>query len=143
MQNQKVESPYVVIKKVLGKVYALQCTSNPHHEIKWKMAYYPLGKLNYEMKKNSFINCMVVYELKEIQFVEMIGRLSDVDLNQLKKQLYILKNSDFKVKPDIEKKYLDFKIGIGDVILYNGNKYYIDSIKGRSYEVLEVMKFID
>ena len=134
LQNQKVESPYVVIKKVLGKVYALQCTSNPHHEIKWKMAYYPLGKLNYEMKKNSFINCMVVYELKEIQFVEMIGRLSDVDLNQLKKQLYILKNSDFKVKPDIEKKYLDFKIGVGDVILYNGDRYYIDSIKGRSYE---------
>ena len=134
------ESPYVVIKKSKGKVYALQCTSNPHWEIQWKMAYYPLGKLNYEMKKNSFINCMVVYELKEIQFVEMIGHLNDVDLNQLKKQLYILKNSDFKVKPDIEEKYLDFKIGIGDVILYNGNKYYIDSIKGRSYEVYRLKK---
>ena len=134
------ESPYVIIKKSKGKVYALQCTSNPHWEIQWKMAYYPLGKLNYEMKKNSFINCMVVYELKEIQFVEMIGHLNDVDLNQLKKQLYILKNSDFKVKPDIEEKYLDFKIGIGDVILYNGNKYYIDSIKGRSYEVYRLKK---
>lgn len=134
------ESPYVIIKKSKGKVYALQCTSNPHWDIQWKMAYYPLGKLNYEMKKNSFINCMVVYELKEIQFVEMIGHLNDVDLNQLKKQLYILKNSDFKVKPDIEEKYLDFKIGIGDVILYNGNKYYIDSIKGRSYEVYRLKK---
>ena len=134
------ESPYVVIKKSKGKVYALQCTSNPHWEIQWKIAYYPLGKLNYQMKKNSFINCMVVYELKEIQFVEMIGHLNDVDLNQLKKQLYILKNSDFKVKPDIEEKYLDFKIGIGDVILYNGNKYYIDSIKGRSYEVYRLKK---
>lgn len=134
------ESPYVVIKKAKGKVYALQCTSNPHHEIKWKMAYYPLGKLNYKMKKNSFINCMVVYELKEIQFVEMIGCLSDADLNQLKKQLYIFKNSDFKVKPDIEKKYLDFKIGVGDVILYNGNKYYIDSIKDRSYETYRLKK---
>ena len=134
------ESPYVIIKKSKGKVYALQCTSNPHWEIQWKMAYYPLGKLNYEMKKNSFINCMVVYELKEIQFVEMIGHLNDVDLNQLKKQLYILKNSDFKVKPDIEEKYLDFKIGVGDVILYNGNKYYIDSIKGRSYEVYRLKK---
>ena len=58
------ESPYVIIKKSKGKVYALQFTSNPHWEIQWKMAYYPLGKLNYEMKKNSFINCMVVYELK-------------------------------------------------------------------------------
>ena len=134
------ESPYVVIKKSKGKVYALQCTSNPHWELQWKIAYYPLGKLNYQMKKNSFINCMVVYELKEIQFVEMIGHLNDVDLNQLKKQLYILKNSDFKVKPDIEEKYLDFKIGIGDVILYNGNKYYIDSIKGRSYEVYRLKK---
>ena len=134
------ESPYVVIKKSKGKVYALQCTSNPHWEIQWKMAYYPLGKLNYQMKKNSFINCMVVYELKEIQFVEIIGHLNNVDLNQLKKQLYIFRNSDFKVKPDIEKKYLDFKIGIGDVILYNGNKYYIDSIKGRSYEVYRLKK---
>ena len=134
------ESPYVVIKKSKGKVYALQCTSNPHWEIQWKMAYYPLGKLNYQMKKNSFINCMVVYELKEIQFVEMIGHLNDIDLNQLKKQLYIFKNSGFKVKPDIEEKYLDFKIGVGDVILYNGNKYYIDSIKGRSYEVYRLKK---
>ena len=134
------ESPYVVIKKSKGKVYALQCTSNPHWEIQWKMAYYPLGKLNYQMKKNSFINCMVVYELKEIQFVEMIGHLNDVDLNQLKKQLYIFKNSGFKVKTDIEKKYLDFKIGIGDVILYSGNRYYIDSIKGRSYEVYRLKK---
>lgn len=134
------DSPYVVIKKSKGKVYALQCTSNPHGENKWKMAYYPLGKLNYKMKKNSFINCMVVYELKEIQFVEMIGHLNDVDLNQLKKQLYIFKNSDFKVKPDIEKKYLDFKIGIGDVILYNGDRYYIDSIKGRSYKVYRLRK---
>ena len=83
---------------------------------------------------------MVVYELKEIQFVEMIGHLNDVDLNQLKKQLYIFKNSGFKVKPDIEEKYLDFKIGVGDVILYNGNKYYIDSIKGRSYEVYRLKK---
>ena len=61
------------------------------------MTYYPLGKPNYKMKKNSFINCMVVYELKEIQFVEMIGHLNAVDLNQLKKQLYILKIAILKL----------------------------------------------
>jgi len=97
------ESPFVVIKKNRKKVYGLQCTSNPHQEIQWKMIYYPLGRFNYNMQKNSYINCIKEYELKEIQFVETIGYLSEYDLNQLKKQLYILINSEFKYKPNIEK----------------------------------------
>ncbi len=119
------ESPYVIIKKEKNKVLALQCTSNPHQEIEWKMPYYPLGRLNYELSKNTFINCLKVYELKEIQFVETIGHLCDYDLNQLKKQLYILINSNFKMKPNIKYKDLKYKIGVGDVIVYNNYKYYI------------------
>ena len=121
------ESPYVVIKKKKNKVYGLQCTSNPHQEVEWKMIYYPLGRLNYDMQKNSYINCLKEYELKEIQFVETIGKLNEYDLNQLKKQLYILINSQFLIKPSIEKKYLDYKIGIGDIILLNNYRYYIYS----------------
>lgn len=136
------ESPYVVIKKTKTKVYALQCTSNPHQEIKWNMLYYHLGRLNYELDKNSYISCLSVYELKEIQFVEMIGSLNEYDLNQLKKQLYILINSDVKIKPNIEKKYLDFKVGIGDIILYKGTRYYINSINDKEYETYRLRKNI-
>ena len=122
------ESPYVVIKKKKNKVYGLQCTSNPHQEVEWKMIYYPLGRLNYDMKKNSYINCLKEYELKEVQFVEIIGQLRENDLNQLKKQLHILINSQFPTKPKIEKKYLDYKIGIGDIISVKDIRYYIYSI---------------
>lgn len=134
------ESPYVIIKKTKDKVYGLQCTSNPHQEIKWKMVYYPLGRLNYEMRKNSYINCLQEYELKEIQFVETIGHLSEYDLNQLKKQLYILINSNFKRKPKVEVKYLDYKIGIGDVIYQNNNRYYIYSSDDKNFYAYRLRK---
>ena len=136
------ESPFVVIKIENGKVYCLQCTSNPHQEVKWNILYYPLGRLNYETRKNSYIKCLTVSELKEIQFVELIGHLSDYDLNQLKKQLYILKNSKFKIKPKIERKYLDFKIWVGDIIEYNNRRYYIDSLNDKEFEVYQVSKKI-
>jgi len=90
------ESPYVVIKKARNKVYAMPCTSNPHQEVKWKMLYYPLGKLNYNMNKNTYVNCIVVNELKKVQFVEVIGHLKDNDLNQLKKCMYIISKSNCK-----------------------------------------------
>lgn len=135
------ESPYVIIKKNKKGVFGLQCTSNSHQEVKWKMLYYPLGRLSYEMKKNSYINCLCLHELKEVQFVEMIGHLSDYDLNQLKKQLYILIHSDFKVKPRIEVKYLDFNIGVGDVLLYNNSRYYIYDVLDDSFCVYRLRKY--
>ena len=136
------ESPYVIIKKNRNQVYALQCTSNPHPEIKWKMIYYPIGRFNYEMQKNSYINCLKEYELMEIQFVEIIGHLSEYDLNQLKKQLYILINSNYRNKPKIEKKYLDYKISIGDIIIQNDTKYYIYSIDEKYLYVYRLRKHI-
>ena len=136
------ESPYVIIKKNRNQVYALQCTSNPHPEIKWKMIYYPIGRFNYEMQKNSYINCLKEYELMEIQFVEIIGHLSAYDLNQLKKQLYILINSNYRNKPKIEKKYLNYKISIGDIIIQNDTKYYIYSIDEKYLYVYRLRKHI-
>lgn len=135
-------SPYVIIKKKLHKVYALQCTSNPHQEIKWKMIYYPLGRLNYDFNKNTYINCTAVVELKKIQFVEMIGRLSLYDLNQLKKQLYILKNSTFPIRPNIEDRYLNYNFTVGDIILFNGNKYYINKITSKEYETYRLRQHL-
>ena len=119
------ESPYVVIKNDGKNVFVLQCTSNPHQEIEWKKLYYPLGRFNYKLSKSTYILCMFVYNLKEIQYVETIGHLSDYDLNQLKKQLTLIINSHFKIKPNIEKEYLDYKLGIGDIVLWDGYKYYI------------------
>ena len=127
------ESPYVIIKKASKKVYGLQCTSNPHEEIEWKMAYFPIGRFNYNIPKNTYMNCTKIYELKEIQFVEIIGHLKDNDLNSLKKQLYILLNSQFKLKLNIEKKYLDYKIGVGDIILQNERKYYVHSLDNKYF----------
>ncbi len=137
------ESPYVIIKKENGKVYALECTSNPHEEVEWKMAYYPIGRFNYNMSKNTYINCTKTYRLQEIQFVEIIGHLKENDLNSVKKQLYILLNSRYKIKPYIEKKYLDYKISVGDVIEQNDIRYYIHSLNKRYLYCYPLKKVIN
>ncbi len=144
-QKEKIEkghqeSPYVVIKKKSGNVYGLLCTSNPHGEVKWKMLYYPLGRLNYDMKKSSFIYCAKVYRLEPSQIIGIIGHLSKYDFNQLKKQLYILINSNYRTKPKIERKYLDFKVGLGDVLLKNKEKYYIYAFDSRYFYVNKLRK---
>lgn len=118
-------SPYVVIKKKAGKIYALQSTSNPHLEVQWKMAYYPLGRLNYNLQKNSYLNCSREYEVEKEQILSKIGHLTDYDMNQIRKQIYILQKSDFSVKPNIEKKYLKYKVEAGDIILKGDKRYYI------------------
>lgn len=118
-------SPYVIIKKKAGKIYALQSTSNPHLEVQWKMVYYPLGKLNYNLQKNSYLNCSREYEVEKEQILSKIGHLTDYDLNQIRKQIYILQKSDFSVKPNIEKKYLKYKVEAGDIILKGDKRYYI------------------
>lgn len=125
------QSPYVVIKKTKNKVYALLCTSTPK-EYNWKMFYYPLGKYIYNMDKSTYINCIKVHKLRDSQYMYSITKLSKYDLNQLKKQLYILKNSNLKNKPNIEDKYLKYNITIGDVISYKDNLYYIHTIKGNN-----------
>ncbi len=132
------ESPYVVIKKVRGKVYVLQCTSNPHQ--KYKKMYYPLEKFIYNMNKNSYVNCLKVYELDDKQFVKKMGSLTIKDLNQLKKQLYILSHSNLKIKPEIEDKYLDFKLDIGDVICFNKHKYFIFDMNRKWLYVYRIRK---
>lgn len=118
-------SPYVVIKKKAGKIYALQSTSNPHLEVQWKMVYYPLGRLNYNLQKNSYLNCSREYEVEKEQILSKIGHLTDYDMNQIRKQIYILQKSDFSVKPNIEKKYLKYKVEAGDIILKGDKRYYI------------------
>lgn len=118
-------SPYVIIKKKAGKIYALQSTSNPHLEVQWKMVYYPLGRLNYNLQKNSYLNCSREYEVEKEQILSKIGHLTDYDLNQIRKQIYILQKSDFSVKPNIEKKYLKYKVEAGDIILKGDKRYYI------------------
>ena len=52
------EGPCVVIKKDSNKVYVLNCTSNPHLEVKWKLIFYPLSKLEYNLNKSTYINCV-------------------------------------------------------------------------------------
>ena len=144
-QKEKIEkghqeSPYIVIKKKSGNIYGLLCTSNPHGEVKWKMLYYPLGRLNYDMKKSSFIYCAKVYRLEPNQIVGIIGHLSKYDFNQLKKQLYVLINSSYRTKPKIERKYLDFKVGLGDVLLKNKERYYIYAFDSRYFYVNKLRK---
>lgn len=66
------------------------------------------------MSKNTYINCLVVSELK--------------------KHLYILTRSNSKVKFDIEAKYLDFSLGVGDVIVYGNDRYILTRLKKKNLE---------
>ncbi len=122
------ESPFIIIKQTKDKTYALQCTSNPHTNIKWKNLFYPLNRLTYNFEKNSYINISFIYELTDIKYVKKLGTLTDYDLNKVIKYLYIVKNSEFKNKPDIEIKHLKFIYEVGDIISIDGDKYYIYDI---------------
>ena len=133
------EGPFVVIKKNGNKVYVLQCTSCPYPLDKWKILYYPLGQLYYHMAKVTYISCLKVFELQENQFIETIGHLSEYDLNQLNKQLYILIHSRYRTKPKIENKYLNFSIGVGDVIRVYGKRYYIYDVDSEYFYVYPIM----
>lgn len=136
------ESPYVVIKKTKKQVFAVQCTSNPHQEIGWKILYYPLGRMHYNISKNTYINCRSIEELTNVQFVQKLDCLTDYDLNQLKKHLFILKYSNYPIRINIEDRFLKFTYGIGDVILYNHSKYYICGIEGKDFLTYRLRKKI-
>ena len=77
------ESPFIIIKQTKDKTYALQCTSNPHTNIKWKNLFYPLNRLTYNFEKNSYINISFIYELTDIKYVKKLGTLTDYDLNKV------------------------------------------------------------
>ena len=127
------ESPYVIIGKTIDKTYALQCTSNPHNNIKWKNVLYPLDRLIYNFHKNSYINTTTIYELENVQYIKKIGHLTKYDLNKLKKYLYIVINSNHKYKPNLDLKFLKFKYEIGDIILYNNEKYLIYEFDSKNF----------
>ena len=134
------ESPFLIIKKKNKKVYGLMSTSNAHHELKWNKLYYPIGNVVYDDYRSSYISCTHVYELNPNQYVKTIGHLNNIDLNNIKKYLYIIKHSDFSSKPDIEDKYLDFAITVGDIISDDSNKYYVYSIDNDYYSVYKLKK---
>lgn len=136
------EGPCVVIKKDSNKVYVLNCTSNPHLEVKWKLIFYPLSKLEYNLNKSTYINCVEYCELKESQFTSVLGHLNNNDLNNLNKRLYIITHSNLHSKPLIDDKYLKFKIEVGDVISYDGNKYYINKVYKKYFEVYRMRNTI-
>lgn len=136
-ENIKVghqESPFIVIKIAKGSIYTLQCTSNPHERVKWQMLYYQLGRLNYDMRKCSYVYLCTIIKINENQYINKLGHLDDYDLNQIKKHLFLIKRSNVLNKPNIEDKYLDYTISIGDVINYNNKRYYVYNIKGNVYE---------
>lgn len=122
------ESPYVIIKKDFRNIYALQCTSNSHDNINWNKTYYPLSKMKYNLDKNSYIYMCQINKIKENQYIKKIGHLDNEDLNLIKKNLYIIKHSNFKYKPNIADKNIKFNYSIGDVFTFNNQKYYVYNI---------------
>lgn len=132
------ESPFVIISKEKGKTIALQCTSNPHINIKWKNILYPLNRLTYNLNKNCYVNTTYVTELKNIQYIKKLNHLKSYDMNKIFKSLYIVMNSKFKYKPKFQLKKIKFNYEVGDIILYDNQKYYIDKIDNKNYLTFKV-----
>ena len=132
------ESPHVIIKKTLTKIYVLTCTSNPHTEINWKFKLYPLNKLTYNLNKNTYVYTGKIERLKSDQFIKKIGHLNKYDLNCLKKYLTIVNKNKI-----LKKKDLKFTYDVGDVISYKENKYYIYDINNKYYLTCNIGKKIN
>ena len=129
------ESPYVIIKKTLTKIYALQCTSNPH--IKNKRFYYPLEKYSYKLNKTSYINLTTCDILTNKQYIKTVSKIKDDDLIKLKKLIVGLLN-DKKEISNLNYKDLKYTIDVGDIVLYSNNKYYVYDIENNYLHLYNV-----
>lgn len=127
------ESPFIIIKQTRNKTYGLQCTSNPHPNIKWKHVYFPLGRLSYEFNKTSYVYTCKVFELNDFKYIKVMNHLSVTDLNNLYKSLYILIHSTFTYRPNLIDKDLKFKYDKGDIVKYKDKKYLIYDVTNKNY----------
>lgn len=133
------EGPFVIIKINKDNNTCLFATSNPHKEMEWNMIFYRVGRLKYGFKKNSYVNCAYDKTLTEDQYIGKITSLDDEDMEKIKKQIYVLKKSKFSNKPRIPDKDLKFKIGKGDIVLFEDKKYYIFNEDKKSFHCYELL----
>lgn len=127
------EGPYVIIKQTKNKTYGLQCTSNPHQNVKWKHVFYAIGRLSYEFNKNSYICTGKLYELNDSKYIKVMNHLSDKDLNNLYKSLYIVLHSAHKYKSNLKDSDIKFNFDIGDIIKYENMRYLIYDLNNKNY----------
>ena len=105
------EGPYIIIKKGIFSLYALQCTSKIRN-IDLDNQYYKLDE-KYKLIKKTYVRLINFEKLKYKQFIRKIDELEFSDYNYLLKKISL-----------ISKKF-KYKFAKGDVIKYKNNTYYI------------------
>lgn len=124
------ESPFIIIKKTLFKVYALECSS-----ILGNVSS-PLLKLKimsnkYKIKKDSYVYLGRLDLLDKTRFITKIDSLDDLDLNRIYKGIYLV----CKYIKTIKLPNFKFTYDIGDIVEYNQKLYYIHNKDDLNYYV--------
>ncbi len=121
-------SPYIIIKKNLFKIYALQCTSNAHQNLNNPYVYFFLGKLKYNLNKNCYVKTFESYEITKYQYLKKIAHLTNNDFNKLIKNVFMVSKQK---KAKLDQKVLNkikYFYDAGDLIEYQNHKYYVYQI---------------
>lgn len=124
------ESPFIIIKKTLFKVYALECSSILGN------VFSPLLKLKissykYKIKKDSYVYLGRLDLLDKTRFITKIDSLDDLDLNRIYKGIYLV----CKYIKTIKLPNFKFTYDIGDIVEYNQKLYYIHNKDDLNYYV--------
>ena len=116
--------PFIVIKKTNKRVYALMATSKPNKtpwDLKLKISKMPINT------KETYVFLGKVFIVNKNNFIKTMGNINSEDLEIIKKRLFILYNTGYKMK-FITNKDLSFKYNMGDIITYKHKKYYIAKV---------------
>lgn len=115
--------PYLVIKKGKFSICAFQSSSTNHKALNNYQEYF-INRLNYNQKRNSFINLTKVYKIPFINLKEKYITLKNQDIKNIQKRIKIQINRKYPI--DINYQFsVDIQIVEGDLIIVNNKSYYV------------------
>ena len=115
--------PYLIVKKDKKSIYAFQASSTNHKVLNNYQEYF-INRLNYNQKRNSFINLTKVYKIPFINLKEKYITLKTQDIKNIQKRIKIQINRKYPI--DINYQFPeDIRIVEGDLIIVNNQLYYV------------------
>jgi len=125
--------PYIIIYKLLLKVYALECTSND------KEARYKI-KLNTKIddRKDTFVYLNKIVLLNKDRYIKKVGNIDKEELDRLYRYIFIFSTkNNLRLIPVKKIKYNILK---GDIVKYNNSLFYVKDLNEKSYFIMQVTR---
>lgn len=120
--------PFLIIKKEKNHLLGLYITSK-----KKDTSYYKWAKISFNDKVNSYVYTTASHIITKDNYVNNWGKLNNESFNYLKKHIYLNRFSQIDGKDSINIYYSQ-----GDVVMYKGKYFYIQSRDNENIYTYEV-----